>query len=476
MAGLHRNAPCPCGSGKKLKHCCLRRLKRKRGEIELGEGAIALFKRGALEESIELFRRAVEVAPRSADARNNLGLALWRAGRKDGALASYRQALEIEPRHALARTNLGGALRDLGRAAEAISCLREAIAIDREFAPAHYNLGRALSDFGQVEEAAAAYREALRLAPGVAEIHNSLGLSLWELGQRADAIESFRTAIRLQPDFAKPYFNLHTVLISDGDAAGSVECLRKAVAAAPDDLEARCFLAVLLDWTGEHDAAQPLFGAVEAGPAWVRAELDSYRYIRSLAQRPRLIGTSIDAFELGLRAARADGMVLEFGVRFGTSIRQVAGLAKQTVHGFDSFEGLPEAWHEEARGSYSTLGALPALPSNVVLHPGWFDRSLPRFLRSHPGPVRFVHIDCDLYSSARCVLELLAQRILPGTVIVFDDYLGHEHWREDEFRAFQEAVREEGWRYEYLAFSLCTRQAVVRLLQAGTGDRETGRT
>lgn len=465
MARLHGNAPCPCGSGKKLRHCCLRRLKRKRSAIELGEGAIALFQRGALEESIELFRRAVEVAPRSADARNNLGLALWRAGRKDEALASYREALAVEPRHALARTNLGGALRDLGRAADAISCLREALALEKEFAPAHYNLGRALSDFGQVEEAAASYRAALRLAPGVAEIHNSLGLSLWELGQRAGAIESFRTAIRLRPDFAKPYFNLHTVLISEGDAAGSVECLRKAVAAAPDDLEARCFLAVLLDWTGEQAAAGPLLEAIEAGPAWVRAELDSYRYIRSRAQpRPRLIGTPIDAFELGLRAARGDGMVLEFGVRFGTSIRQIAGLAKQAVHGFDSFEGLPEAWHEEAQGSYSTLGALPAVPSNVVLHPGWFDRSLPRFLQSHPGPARFVHVDCDLHSSTRCVLELLAPRIQPGTVIVFDEYLGHEHWREDEFRAFQEVVREKGWRYRYLAFSLCTRQAVAQIL------------
>lgn len=465
MARLHGNAPCPCGSGKKLKQCCLRRLRRRRSAIELGEGAIALLRRGALEESIELFQRAVELAPQSADARNNLGLALWRAGRKDEALACYRKALAIEPRHTLARTNLGGALRDLGRARDAISCLREALAIEKEFAPAHYNLGRALSDFGQVEEAAAAYREALRLAPGVAEIHNSLGLALWELGQRAEAIESFRAAIGLQPDFARPYFNLHTVLISEGDVAGSVECLRKAVAAAPDDLEARCFLAVLLDWTGERAAAQPLPGAIEAGPAWVRAELDSYRYIRSLAQpRPRLIGTPVDAFELGLRAARGDGMVLEFGVRFGTSIRQIARLAKQTVHGFDSFAGLPEAWHEEAQGSYSTLGALPAVPDNVVLHPGWFDRSLARFLESHPGPVRFVHIDCDLYSSTRCVLELLAPRLRPGAVIVFDEYLGHEHWREDEFRAFQEVARGKGWRYEYLAFSLCTRQAVVRIL------------
>ena len=50
-------------------------------------------------------------------------------------------------------------------------------------------------------------------------------------------------------------------------------------------------------------------------------------------------------------------------------------------------------------------------------------------------------------------------------MILFDEYLGHAHWREDEFKAFQEAVETYGWRYEYLAFSIFTKQVVVRILQ-----------
>ena len=61
-------------------------------------------------------------------------------------------------------------------------------------------------------------------------------------------------------------------------------------------------------------------------------------------------------------------------------------------------------------------------------------------------------------------LELLAERIIPGTVIVFDEYIGNERWREDEFRAFQEAVVRYGWAYEYLCFSFVTKQVVVRIL------------
>ncbi|MEE9384237.1 MAG: class I SAM-dependent methyltransferase [Nannocystaceae bacterium] len=176
-----------------------------------------------------------------------------------------------------------------------------------------------------------------------------------------------------------------------------------------------------------------------------------------------MIGSQIEALRLGLAAARSDGLVLEFGVRFGTSIRMIAELAGQDTHGFDSFEGLPEAWGEADQGEYSTGGRVPEVPDNVTLHPGWFDATLPVFLRDHPGPVWFVNVDCDIYSSTKTVLELLGPQIGPGTVLIFDEYIGNLTWREDEWKALQEAVRQFGWRYEYLAFSLFTKQTVVRI-------------
>ena len=64
-----------------------------------------------------------------------------------------------------------------------------------------------------------------------------------------------------------------------------------------------------------------------------------------------------------------------------------------------------------------------------------------------------IHIDCDIYASTRTVLELLAARIVPGTVIVFDEYLNYPSWKEHEFRAFQEFVAAGGRRYDYIGFA-----------------------
>ena len=164
-----------------------------------------------------------------------------------------------------------------------------------------------------------------------------------------------------------------------------------------------------------------------------------------------------------MKAAVDEGLALEFGVRFGTSIRLISELVEQEVHGFDSFEGLPETRNQNPKGAYSTKGVIPSVPDNVILHNGWFEETLPNFIDQHQAPIRFMNIDCDIFSSTKTIFDLLAKQIRTGTVIVFDEYIGNYNWREDEFRAFQEAVLSNGWEYEYLCFSFMTKQVVVRI-------------
>jgi hypothetical protein len=168
-----------------------------------------------------------------------------------------------------------------------------------------------------------------------------------------------------------------------------------------------------------------------------------------------------------LAEARVPGLVLELGVRFGASIRFIARRAAQTVHGLDSFQGLPEAWGPLPAGTYSTHGEIPTVPSNVRLHVGDFAQTLPELLRRELGRVRLVNVDCDLYSSTKMALGLLGSRIVPGSVLVFDEYFANPGWRSGEFAAFAEARAERGWQVEYLALSLFSKQAAVRITKLG---------
>jgi hypothetical protein len=61
-----------------------------------------------------------------------------------------------------------------------------------------------------------------------------------------------------------------------------------------------------------------------------------------------------------------------------------------------------------------------------------------------------LHIDCALYSSTACVLRLVAERIVPGTVILFDELIGYPGWQEGEYKALCEWVEATGIEFEYL--------------------------
>jgi hypothetical protein len=102
--------------------------------------------------------------------------------------------------------------------------------------------------------------------------------------------------------------------------------------------------------------------------------------------------------------------------------------------------------------------------ANVRLNVGWFDETLPRFLATESEPAAFVHIDCDIYESTQVVFDLLAPRIVPGTVIVFDEYFNYPGWQQHEFRAFQDFVARERRRYEYIGFSAERGHVALRIV------------
>lgn len=176
--------------------------------------------------------------------------------------------------------------------------------------------------------------------------------------------------------------------------------------------------------------------------------------------------------EFTLTAVKLDGHYLEFGVFTGGTIRFIATrINGRVIHGFDSFEGLPEAWSGFILGrrTFDLKGRLPRVPDNVRLHRGWFDETLPNWLAANPGPVAFIHVDCDLYSSTQTIFKLFAERIVPGTVVLFDEYFNYPNWERHEYKAFQEFVVERSVKYTYLAFA--RQQVAVRVESIGGADK-----
>jgi hypothetical protein len=76
-----------------------------------------------------------------------------------------------------------------------------------------------------------------------------------------------------------------------------------------------------------------------------------------------------EVFLHSLERAPKEGLALEFGVWSGRTINLIADRVgpSRTVHGFDSFEGLPEDWiGVYSEGYFHTGGTLPYVRSNVA--------------------------------------------------------------------------------------------------------------
>jgi hypothetical protein len=145
---------------------------------------------------------------------------------------------------------------------------------------------------------------------------------------------------------------------------------------------------------------------------------------------------------------------LEFGVWKGDTINYIATQNKgNIVYGFDSFEGLPETWSNYAKqGTFSLNGNLPNVQNNVKLIKGLFKNTLPFFLDEHPEPVNFLHIDCDLYSSTKDVLNNLInyKRFIPGTIIIFDELINYNDFENHEIKAFYEMIKKYNIVFEWI--------------------------
>ena len=180
----------------------------------------------------------------------------------------------------------------------------------------------------------------------------------------------------------------------------------------------------------------------------------------------RVFEKSSDGLDYALGEVKWDGLFLEFGVFKGQSINFIAERVSQQVHGFDSFRGLPESWHTGyAKGAFAMPeGWRPKVRDNVRLHAGLFDDTLRAFVEEHPEDVCFIHIDSDLYSSAKTIFSYLGDRMKSGTIIVFDEYFNYPNWQENEYKAFQEFILEKGLDYEYLGYTVDYTQVVVRIL------------
>ena len=192
----------------------------------------------------------------------------------------------------------------------------------------------------------------------------------------------------------------------------------------------------------------------------VRDSFETFRAVMTEAMLfPRKPALRRWALRQALEGPVPRGLYAEFGVWRGHGVNLFArDLAPQglRIAGFDSFVGLEEDWtgHHKGRerGGFTLGGALPEVEPNVDLVKGWVQDTVPGWLAARPGqPVAMAHLDLDTYTPTAFVLAAIRPRLVPGSILLFDELYGYPGWRQHEWRALTETLPEGS--YRFVAFS-----------------------
>jgi tetratricopeptide (TPR) repeat protein len=347
-----RNDPCPCGSGRKYKHCCgalpaavqpepeppswqaaRGRLQAPRQQPAAGQpdvtALVGMLRQGRLQdaeaqarewlgqypdsgllwkilgvalahqggEALPALRRAAELLPADAEAHRNLAAVLKDLGQLPEALASLERSLEVEPHDSKVLVATADCLCALGRPAEAVPLYERVLERDPRLLEAHNNLGNALQELGECARAVDCYRQALALSPGDAQISANLSNALRQAGRLEEALASGQRAVALDPAMSLAHNNLGLVLAALGRRPEAAASFRQAIQLDPRFLQALHNLGNVLSDLGEHREALGAYArAVDLDPR----RADSHCYLGGALYELRQVTEAITSFERAL--------------------------------------------------------------------------------------------------------------------------------------------------------------------------------
>jgi len=224
---------------------------------------------GKLDEAIGVFRKAIEIDPKSAEAQDNLGAALRNDLRDyEKAAECFRKAIELNPRNAKYWVHLSYVLQDQRKLDESNAACRKAIEIDpnsKDAAAAYFRLGKVLEDQKKPDEAIACFRKAAELNPKYSLVHACLAWLLtncWDAKLRdvSGGLEAARKAVEVAPQSSIAWQVLGWARYRAGDWKGSIEALEKSCALQHDPTGGysfQWFFLAMAHWQlGEKDTAR----------------------------------------------------------------------------------------------------------------------------------------------------------------------------------------------------------------------------
>ena len=384
----------------------------------------------------------------------NLAVKNHQEGKTDIAQKFYNQVLKIDPNYAKALNNLGVIFQNQMNHEKAKECYEKAIEINPNYADALNNLGVVFKELRENQKAKECYEKAIEINPNYANAHNNLGVIFQKLGKNQDAIGCYEQAIKINPNLVSAHWNSHGQSLNIDEA---LLILKKLYKIDNNHIKSKITISALEGYKGNFKMFDKILASSDSNHPNTR----SVKWVFSLPKLPKIFFNRLDFFDAIIKLTDNSRPFYEFGVWNGVAFKYLIKTFKKGF-GFDTFSGLPEDWHNEPKGTYSSFGVIPKIEGGEFIV-GKFEDTLPNFFSKEKPMASLINFDADLYSSTLCALNNSNKVIDEKTILVFDEFIINNKWEEDEYKALNEFCDNLGFNYEVIAISFFTKQVAVKL-------------
>ena len=416
--------------------------------------ALQHHKKNNFQAAEQLYKQILEIEPDHIESIFYLGSLSIQIRNFDRAKQLFNKTIQIDPNHAQAYNNLGAIAFKKLKNKEAISYYEKAIQINPNFAQAHNNLGIVFKELGELQKAISCHEKAIQIDSNNSDAYNSLGTVFGELGELQKAKSCYEKSIQINPSNSDPYWNLHSHALDIDEA---LNILIKLNNIDNTIIKAKIMISALKGFKGKFEDFNNLIRSSESNHPMMR----SIKWVFSLPKIPKIFFNRWDFFDAIVAQTDKSRPFYEFGVWNGISFKHLIKTFKKGF-GFDTFTGIPEDWHNEPSGSYSSFGSVPKIKGGEFIA-GKFENTLPKFFSQKRPLASLINFDADLYSSTLCALNCSNKVIDEKSILIFDEFLTNDNWEKDEYKALNEFCNNLGIGYEVLAVSFFSKQVAVKL-------------
>ncbi|MBI5921860.1 MAG: tetratricopeptide repeat protein [Betaproteobacteria bacterium] len=399
--------------------------------------AKGIHQKGECEKAIHIYRRVLERNPEHVEALTYLGVAYWQTNKLEKAKNFLEKAVQVAPRSQSALANLASVSSALGNHEKALQCYDRLVHLRPKFVIAHYNRGMVLKRLNRLVEAKKCFLYAITLTENSCEagfgtnaetsklrgeLLDELFRVLHALGARARITDLFRQYSKEMFPIVDPEFDNRYLQGLD------------ATFTAPAPLRRRNRFHFLIK---QLENVLGLSGLI--------AECGCFRGLSSYLLCHRLL--------------QHDSSFTGAGYQIFDSFAGLSQPSESDIFFLDETDTVtrPDS-NQVAVGKYAAKledvkHSLYQFPE-IEYFPGWIPTAFPK---SKKKRYRLVHVDVDLYQPTKDCFEYFWPRLVPGGVIVCDDY----NWPGAE-RAVKEFCQSVGTSYDVSPYG----QACFQTLRA----------